>query len=70
MGGSIRLQRIQNTTLSQSVVEQLLGYGDVVAYTAGSTTINSNVESVPNPSRVNETLRRLLNHHQPDPATV
>ena len=56
----IRIARIQNTTLSQSMVQRLLGYGDVVAYTAGSDTKNIEFTSVPNPSRVNETLSRLL----------
>lgn len=56
----IRLSRIQNTTRSQSIVERLLGYGDVVAYTAGTDTMDIELRNVPNPSQVNETLSRLL----------
>jgi len=56
----IRLARIQNTTLSQSLLERLLGYGDVIAYTAGSDTLNIEFESVLNPSRVNRRLSKLL----------
>ncbi len=66
----IRLRRIQNTTLSQSLLERLLGYGDVIAYTAGSDTLNIEFRSVPNPSRVNETLSTLLSESPSEPATV
>ncbi len=66
----IRLARIQNTTLSQSLVERILGYGDVTAYTAGSDTLNIEFRAVPNPSRVNETLSTLLNQSSAEPATV
>jgi len=56
----IRITRIQNTTLTQSLLERLLGYGDVTAYTAGTDTLNIELRSVPNPSRVNRTLSELL----------
>ncbi|MFW6320416.1 MAG: PH domain-containing protein [Halohasta sp.] len=65
----IRLSRIQNTSRSQSMVERLLGYGDVVAYTAGSDTINIEFKRVPNPSEVNETLSRLLNEPENETAS-
>ena len=64
----IRIDRIQNTTLRQSLLERLLGYGDVVAYTAGSDTLNIQFDAVPNPSRVNRTLSALLS--QPENETV
>lgn len=66
----IRIARIQNTQLSQSMVERLLGYGDVIAYTAGSDTKNIEFNSVPNPSRVNETLSRLLSRPENDPVEI
>jgi len=66
----IRLARIQNTQLSQSILERLLGYGDVVAYTAGSDTLNIEFEAVPNPSRVNETLSRLLGQPENEPVEL
>jgi uncharacterized membrane protein YdbT with pleckstrin-like domain len=66
----IRLARIQNTQLSQSILERLLGYGDVVAYTAGSDTLNIEFNAVPNPSRVNETLSRLLSQPENEPVEL
>jgi len=66
----IRLARIQNTQLSQSILERLLGYGDVVAYTAGSDTLNIEFNAVPNPSRVNETLSRLLSEPENEPVEL
>ena len=64
----IRIARIQNTQLSQSLVERLLGYGDVTAYTAGSDTLNIEFLAVPNPARVDETLSRLLSRPENEPA--
>lgn len=63
----IRIVRIQNTTLSQSLPERLLGYGDVIAYTAGSDTLNIEFRDVPNPARVNETLSELLSRPENEP---
>jgi len=66
----IRVARIQNTTLRQSLFERLLGYGDVIAYTAGSDTLNIEFASVPNPARVNRTLSELLNQPKNEPVAV
>ncbi len=66
----IRIARIQNTTLRQSLSERLLGYGDVVAYTAGSDTLNIEFASVPNPARVNRTLSELLGQPGNEPVGV
>ena len=66
----IRIARIQNTTLSQSLPERLLGYGDVVAYTAGSDTLNIEFRDVPNPAGVNETLSTLLNRPENEPREI
>jgi len=66
----IRIARIQNTQLSQSLVERLLGYGDVTAYTAGSDTLNIEFLAVPNPARVDETLSRLLRRPENEPAGI
>ena len=63
----IRIARIQNTQRSQSLVERLLGYGDVIAYTAGSDMLNIEFLAVPNPSQVDETLSRLLNRPENEP---
>jgi len=66
----IRIARIQNTTLSQSLAERLLGYGDVTAYTAGSDTLNIEFRNVPNPARVNETLSNLLSRPDNEPTQI
>ncbi|WP_253738880.1 PH domain-containing protein [Halohasta salina] len=66
----IRIARIQNTQLSQSLVERLLGYGDVTAYTAGSDTLNIEFRAVPTPARVDETLSRLLSRPENEPTGV
>ena len=66
----IRIARIQNTQLSQSLVERLLGYGDLIAYTAGSDTLNIEFRAVPNPARVDKTVSRLLNRPENEPQTL
>ena len=66
----IRIARIQNTTLSQSLGERVLGYGDVIAYTAGSDTLNIEFRDVPNPARVNETLSTLLSRPENEPTQI
>jgi len=42
----------------------------VVAYTAGSDTLNIEFNAVPNPSRVNETLSRLLSQPENEPVEL
>ncbi len=66
----IRLSRIQNTTLEQSMIERLLDYGDVVAYTAGTDMMNIEFKSVPQPSTVNRTLSSLLSQSKNEPVQV
>ena len=66
----IRITRIQNTQLSQSLPERLLGYGDVIAYTAGSDTLNIEFRDVPNPAGVNETLSTLLSRPENEPTKI
>lgn len=56
----IRLDRIQNTTYSQSLVERIFGYGDVTVYTAGSGTMDLVISNVSNPQLVNGTLTEQL----------
>ncbi|WP_339105571.1 PH domain-containing protein [Haloterrigena salinisoli] len=51
-----RLERVQNTSLSQSVVGRALGYGDLTVYTAGSGEPELVFERVPEP----ELASRLL----------
>ena len=56
----IRLDRVQNTTTSQSALERALSYGDIVLYTSGSDTLNIVLDNVPHPQEVNGIITRLL----------
>lgn len=56
----IRLDRVQNTTFSQSVAERLFSYGDITIYTAGSDTMDITLSNVPEPERVNQRLTEAL----------
>ncbi|WP_331236257.1 PH domain-containing protein [Natronorarus salvus] len=56
----IRLDRVQNTTYNQSVLQRLLSIGTVVLYTAGSGTMDIEMKDVPRPERVTGILTGLL----------
>jgi uncharacterized membrane protein YdbT with pleckstrin-like domain len=56
----IRLDRVQNTTCSQSITERLFSYGDITIYTAGSETMDITLDDVPNPQQVNRRLTEAL----------
>lgn len=56
----IRLDRVQNTTCSQSMTERLFSYGDITIYTAGSDTMDITLADVPNPQQVNRRLTEAL----------
>ena len=52
----IRLANIQNTGYSRSVLERILGYGDISIQTSGTDTTELLIENVPNPREVNGIL--------------
>ncbi|WP_435078267.1 PH domain-containing protein [Halococcus sp. AFM35] len=56
----IRLDRVQNTTFSQSLTQRLFAYGDITIYTAGSDTMDITLADVPNPQQVNRHLTEAL----------
>ncbi len=56
----VRLDRIQNTTCSQSITERFLSYGDITIYTAGSETMDLTLDDVPRPQTVNRLLTEAL----------
>lgn len=56
----IRLDRIQNTTFSQSFLDKLLAHGDVTIYTSGSSTIDLTLKDIPQPQTVNRLLTEQL----------
>jgi uncharacterized membrane protein YdbT with pleckstrin-like domain len=56
----IRIDRVQNTAYSQSVLERLCSFGDVEIYTAGSGTEDLVFRNVSRPERVKSVLTGLL----------
>ncbi|MFC3959218.1 PH domain-containing protein [Halovivax cerinus] len=52
----LSLDRVQNTTLRQSVAGRLLGYGDIDVYTAGSGEPEVTFERAPDPGEAREAL--------------
>ena len=57
---TLRLDRIQNTSFSQSLVQRVLSYGDVHIDTAGSGGTEITFESVSDPQDVSNLLTRQL----------
>ena len=55
-----RLERVQNTSLSQSGIGRLLGYGDLTVYTAGSGDPELTFERVPQPEVASSRLSDQL----------
>lgn len=58
----LRLDRVQNTSYSQSAGQRLLGYGDVVIHTAGSGGTRPEIvfDDVPDPAEVHRILSAQL----------
>ncbi|WP_227357626.1 PH domain-containing protein [Haladaptatus salinisoli] len=61
----VRLDRIQNTTYSQSLVERVFNYGDVTIHTAGTGSVNLVFENIADPQRVNGLLTDQLDRVSP-----
>lgn len=55
-----RIDRVQNTSRSQSALGRLLGYGDLTVYTAGSGDPELVFEHVPEPERAGKLLSAEL----------
>lgn len=56
----LRLDRVQNTSFSQSLVERLLSYGDIRVDTAGSGATELVFEDINRPDEVNGIITRQL----------
>lgn len=56
----VRFDRVQNTEFSQSILERVLGYGDVRVYTAGTNTEDVLLRSVPKPHQVARVVAESL----------
>ncbi|SIS10955.1 PH domain-containing protein [Natronorubrum thiooxidans] len=65
-----RLDRVQNTSLSQSAVGRALGYGDLTVYTAGSGDPELVFERVSNPERASRLLSDQLEAATSDESVV
>ena len=63
---AIRLERVQNTSYEQTILERFLSFGDVRVFTAGTDTEDVTFRSVPNPERVKRTLAHLLSEQMPE----
>ncbi|WP_458187818.1 PH domain-containing protein [Haladaptatus sp. NG-WS-4] len=61
----IRLDRIQNTSCSQSMTERVFDYGDITVHTAGSGTVNLVLENIAHPQQVNDLLSEQLDRVSP-----
>lgn len=59
---SLRLDRIQNVSFEQSLLERLSMYGDVYVDTAGTGGTEITFHGVPNPQRVSSMLTEQLDH--------
>ncbi|ELY87487.1 PH domain-containing protein [Natrialba taiwanensis] len=51
-----RLERVQNTSLRQTMLGRVLGYGDLTVYTAGSGDPELTFERVPQPEHASSLL--------------
>ncbi|SDL02148.1 MULTISPECIES: PH domain-containing protein [Natronorubrum] len=65
-----RLDRVQNTSLSQGVVGRALGYGDLTVFTAGSGDPELTFERVPSPERASSLLSDQLEATSTDESAV
>ena len=65
-----RLDRVQNTSLSQGVIGRALGYGDLTVYTAGSGDPELTFERVPSPERASSLLSDQLEEMSTDESAV
>ncbi|MDQ2050442.1 PH domain-containing protein [Natronolimnohabitans sp. A-GB9] len=65
-----RLERVQNTSLSQGVLGRALGYGDLTVYTAGSGEPELTFERVPNPERASQHVSDQLEESSTEESAV
>ncbi|MEY7849387.1 PH domain-containing protein [Natrarchaeobius sp. A-rgal3] len=61
-----RLDRVQNTSLRQSMLGRLLGFGDLTVYTAGSGDPELTFERVPRPEAASQVLSDRLEANATD----
>jgi uncharacterized membrane protein YdbT with pleckstrin-like domain len=59
-----RLERVQNVNANQSMLERMLGIGDVNFDTAGSAEFNFAFEGVAHPQRIVRTVDRAIREMQ------
>ena len=56
----VRLDRVQNTTFDQSMLQRIFRFGHVNIYTAGSSTEDITFTNVPRPERLTRMLTNVL----------
>lgn len=64
---NLRLDRIQNTSYSQSLPERFLTYGSIQIDTAGTGGTDIRLANVPNPEHVNGLITKYLDNVRPKP---
>ena len=62
----IRLDRVQNTSYEQSILERVLNFGDVRLYTAGTDTEDITLSNVPDPGVVKRIVTSRLSDQTED----
>lgn len=60
---NLRIERVQNTTFSQSVLGRVLSYGDVAISTAGGGGVEMVFRDAPDPEHVVERITRQVGTH-------
>lgn len=65
---NIRLDRIQNTSYSQSLPERFMTYGSIQIDTAGTGGTDIRLADVPNPEHVNGLITEHLDNVRPQPS--
>lgn len=63
----VPLNRVQNTSYDQSVVERFLSFGTIYVYTAGSGAEDLVLRDVPKPRVINGLLSEQLSETEPQP---
>ncbi|PSQ45874.1 hypothetical protein BRD17_00710 [Halobacteriales archaeon SW_7_68_16] len=56
----IRYERIQNTSMDQTILGRVLSFGDIIVFTAGTSLQELILDDVPNPSKLGEIVADRL----------
>lgn len=56
----IRIDKVQNTGVNLSLIERIIGFGDITIYTSGSGTQDMQVSNVPDPRGLNRKIAEMM----------